>query len=85
MVTCIHLQNQLYFLRFSTDKDMNIEGFSLETCRSMIAFMDVSFGKISAHVVCAQEVSYLVVEPQNTYTKHILLKGIVIYLVNYTS
>lgn len=33
--------NKLYF--FSTDSDIKTEGFSLETCRSMIALMDVSF------------------------------------------
>lgn len=30
-------------LRLPADKDMNTEGFSLESCRSMIALMDVSF------------------------------------------
>lgn len=29
--------------RLPADKDMNTEGFSLESCRSMIALMDVSF------------------------------------------
>lgn len=28
---------------FSTDSEIKSEGFSLETCRSMIALMDVSF------------------------------------------
>lgn len=30
-------------LRLPADRDMNTEGFSLESCRSMIALMDVSF------------------------------------------
>lgn len=34
-------------LCFSTDNNIKSEGFSLETCRSMIALMDVSFQLIS--------------------------------------
>lgn len=30
-------------LHFSTDSEIKTEGFSIETCRSMIALMDVSF------------------------------------------
>lgn len=32
---------------FSTDSEIKSEGFSLETCRSMIALMDVSFRALS--------------------------------------
>lgn len=32
-----------FVLRVPADKDMKTEGFSLESCRSMIALMDVSF------------------------------------------
>ncbi len=33
---------------FSTDNEIKAEGFSLETCRSMIALMDVSFQLVKA-------------------------------------
>lgn len=36
-MTCFHL------LSFISDKDLKTEGFELESCRSMIALMDVSF------------------------------------------
>lgn len=34
------------------DKDLNTEGFSLESCRSMIALMDVSFVSSASGWLC---------------------------------
>lgn len=39
-------------LRLPADKDMNTEGFSLESCRSMIALMDVSFVSSASGWLC---------------------------------
>lgn len=38
-------------LPFPTDSDIKTDGFSLETCRSMIALMDVSFQWLSMCMV----------------------------------
>lgn len=61
-----------------TDRDLNKEGFSLESCRSMIAFMDVSFVKWSAHLMPAQEATF-VVDLQNTYSNH-TMSNVALYI-----
>uniref|UniRef100_A0A3B3VW34 Calpain-3 n=1 Tax=Poecilia latipinna TaxID=48699 RepID=A0A3B3VW34_9TELE len=50
------LFKHFFHLVFPPDKDLNTEGFSLESCRSMIALMDVSFvSSASGRLCCAQE------------------------------
>ena len=39
-------------LSVSVDQELNTEGFSLETCRSMIALMDVSFVSRASGPLC---------------------------------
>lgn len=62
IITYGYMHSFIYKTTFTfstfTDKDMNKEGFSLESCRSMIAFMDVSFGKRSVHAACAREFTF---------------------------
>uniref|UniRef100_A0A3B3YVJ5 Calpain-3 n=1 Tax=Poecilia mexicana TaxID=48701 RepID=A0A3B3YVJ5_9TELE len=50
------LFKHFFHLVFPPDKDLNTEGFSLESCRSMIALMDVSFvSSASGRLCCEQE------------------------------
>lgn len=43
------------FSFFFADSDIKTEGFSLDTCRSMIALMDVSFNVCCCNLDCIKE------------------------------